>query len=51
LLRHEARLAEAESQLVRAEPLFEEAGSLDNLGRVRLLRAEILFHEARWREG
>jgi len=51
LLRHEARLAEAESQLVRAEPLFEEAGSLDNLGRVRLLRAKILFHEARWREG
>jgi len=51
LVRREARLTESIVYLTKAEPLFREAKSFDNLGRTIMLKAEILFTEAKWEEG
>jgi len=51
LVRREARLAESIVYLTKAEPLFREAKSFDNLGRNIMLKAEVLFTEAKWQEG
>jgi tetratricopeptide (TPR) repeat protein len=51
LVRREARLAESIVYLSKAEPLFREAKSFDNLGRNIMLKAEVLFTEAKWQEG
>lgn len=51
LLRHEARLTEAVVCLARAEALFRESNSLDNLGRTLALKGEVLLTEAKWQDG
>jgi len=51
LLRREGRLTDAVLCLAKAEPLFREGNSLDNLGRTLLFKAEALFNEAKRQEG
>jgi tetratricopeptide (TPR) repeat protein len=51
LFRRQGNLTEAVACLTRAESLFREANSRDNLGRALVFRAEILFNEAKREDG
>ncbi|HEX8695575.1 MAG TPA: tetratricopeptide repeat protein [Longimicrobium sp.] len=48
LLRREGKLADAMTRLSRAEPLFREANSIDNLGRTLAFRGEIQLMGGQW---
>jgi tetratricopeptide (TPR) repeat protein len=47
LLRHEGKVTDAIGFLTRAEAIFREAKSRDNLGRTLLLKGELLQREAK----
>ena len=51
LVHREARLPESIVYVTKAEPFFREAKSFDNLGRIIMFKAEVLFNEAKWQEG